>query len=90
MQGFGVPDPAQSGVSTYTFASPAAWLQVICVIALSIGIRFTEKGLKVVFFPDDVMILSEKEVSKAKIDRIRKSQSSGPFLSWPKLSMSSP
>jgi magnesium-transporting ATPase (P-type) len=89
MQGFGVPDPAQSGISTLTFASPAAWLQIVCVVALSIGIRFTEKGLKVVFFPDDVMILSEKEVSRVKIERIRKSQESNSrFLSWSTASMS--
>jgi len=74
MQGFGVPDPQQAGMSTQTFSSAAAWLQIVAAIALSIGIRFTEKGLKAIFYPDDVMILSEKEVSKPKAARIKKSQ----------------
>ena len=74
MQAFQVPDPQQVGVTTQTFASAAAWLQILVAIALSVGIRFTEKGLKVIFYPDDVMILSEREVSKVKADRIRRSQ----------------
>mmetsp|Transcript_12632 Transcript_12632/g.32713 ORF Transcript_12632/g.32713 Transcript_12632/m.32713 type:complete len:128 (-) Transcript_12632:64-447(-) len=74
LQGFGVPDPQQAGMSTQTFSSAAAWLQIVAAIALSIGIRFTEKGLKAIFYPDDVMILSEKEVSKPKAARIKKSQ----------------
>ena len=72
MQIFKVPDPGQSGVTTQTFQSAAAWLQMICVIALSVGVRFIEKGMKTIFYPDDVQILSEGEVSKLKAARIRK------------------
>jgi len=66
MRILGVPDPAQEGVSTYTFASVSAWLQVLLVYAISIGARIAEKGMKTTFFPDDVMILSEKELSNRR------------------------
>merc|ERR1719387_195718 len=42
MQILRVPDPGQAGMSTQIFSSAAAWLQMICVIGLSIGLRFSE------------------------------------------------
>lgn len=66
MQLLQVPDPAQSGVATLTFASASVWLQILLIYALSVGIRLLEKALKSTFYPDDVMILSEKELAKRK------------------------
>ena len=64
MQGFGVPDPQQAGMSTQTFASAGAWLQILAAVALATGLRYIEKGMKAIFFPDDVQILGEREKPK--------------------------
>ena len=73
MQILRVPDPGQAGMSTQIFSSAAAWLQMICVIGLSIGLRFSEKGFKVIFYPDDVQIISEMEVGQGKAEAIKAS-----------------
>jgi len=72
MQVLRVPDPGQAGMSNQIFSSAAAWLQVLLVVLLSVGLRFGEKGMKAIFFPDDVMVLAESEVGEGKKSRIKK------------------
>ena len=61
-----MPDPAIVGITANTFSSISCWLQILAVVLLSLGLRFVEKGFKTAFYPDDVTILAEKELSSVK------------------------
>uniref|UniRef100_A0A7S2X1N1 P-type ATPase C-terminal domain-containing protein n=1 Tax=Chloropicon primus TaxID=1764295 RepID=A0A7S2X1N1_9CHLO len=93
MQVLGVPDPGQAGMSNQIFSSAAAWLQMVLVILVSLGLRLGEKGLKAVFYPDDIQLLAEMEVGEKKTQAITRSllnQSNSPKKMLKKISKTIP
>eukprot|EP01025_Chloroclados_australasicus_P031044 TRINITY_DN3132_c0_g4_i1.p1 TRINITY_DN3132_c0_g4~~TRINITY_DN3132_c0_g4_i1.p1 ORF type:complete len:1356 (-),score=176.40 TRINITY_DN3132_c0_g4_i1:580-4509(-) len=60
---FGEVDTAQVGVGLLLFSSTYYWFTIIVVYAIAFGWRFFERTVKWLFFPDDNVILAEKEKS---------------------------
>lgn len=55
----------QIGVALRIFSSPAFWMELILVYIVTFSLRYCERALRWLFFPNDDMILAEAEAAAA-------------------------
>jgi len=55
----------QIGVALRIFSSPSFWMELILVYIVTFSLRYCERALRWLFFPNDDMILAEAEAVDA-------------------------
>ncbi len=56
---------AQIGVAVRIFSTPGFWMELILVYIVTFSVRYLERAVRWLFFPNDDMILAEVEAAQA-------------------------
>ena len=55
----------QIGVAVRIFSTPGFWMELILVYIVTFSVRYLERAVRWLFFPNDDMILAEVEAAQA-------------------------